>query len=190
MEEKKAEKPKDSSTFIHSSSIVETGVVLGDGCRIWHFSHLMPGVVLGKNCNLGQNTFIGRGVCLGNNVKIQNNVSIYEGVSLEDDVFCGPSSVFTNIKTPRSAYPRNTADDYQKTLVKRGASIGANATVVCGITIGQYAMVGAGAVVTKDVPDHAIVTGNPARLAGWICRCGETTVDAKSSLPACKRCGD
>lgn len=132
----------------------------------------MAGAEIGENCTLGQNVFVARNVKIGNNVKIQNNVSVYEGVTLEDDVFLGPSMVFTNIKTPRAAYPRNTSDDYASTLVKKGASIGANATVICGVTIGEWAFVAAGAVVTRDVPPYALVAGVPARLCGWACECG------------------
>ena len=149
----------------------------------------MPGAKLGKKCNLGQNVFIAGNTRIGNSVKIQNNVSIYEGVILEDDVFCGPSCVFTNIKTPRSAYPRNTADDYTETLVKKGASIGANATIVCGITIGEHAFIGAGAVVTKNVPDHAVVYGNPAVVSGWACKCGITIKNKDINELKCQECG-
>jgi UDP-2-acetamido-3-amino-2,3-dideoxy-glucuronate N-acetyltransferase len=159
--------------YIDPSSIVEKGAKLGKGSKVWHFSHIMPGVSIGENCNLGQSVFVAKGVKIGNNVKIQNNVSIYEGVVLEDDVFCGPSCVFTNVKTPRSAYPKNSADDYMETLVSKGATIGANATIICGITIGENAFIGAGAVVTKDVPDNAVVYGNPAVIKGWACKCGK-----------------
>ena len=157
---------------VHESSYVDEGVIVGDGTRIWHFCHLMTGVRLGRDCRIGQNVVIGPRVTVGDNVKIQNNVSVYEGVTLEDDVFCGPSMVFTNIATPRSAFPRNRPEDNLPTVVKRGASIGANATVICGNTIGQHALIGAGAVVTKDVPDYAVVVGNPARQRGWACQCG------------------
>lgn len=184
-----SETPLSGEIFIHPSSIVEPGVNIGSGSRIWHFCHLMPGATLGRSCNLGQNVFIGANVSIGNNVKIQNNVSVYEGVTLEDDVFCGPSCVFTNVKTPRSAYPRNTADDYRKTLVRKGASIGANATILSGITIGEYALVGAGAVVAKDVPDHAVVTGNPAAIQGWVCKCGSVIQGKDARDVNCSACG-
>jgi len=173
---------------IHPTSIVEAGTKIGDNTRVWHFSHIMPGAVIGESCNLGQNVFIAHGVQIGNNVKIQNNVSVYEGVILEDDVFCGPSCVFTNIKTPHSAYPRNTVDDYLETLVKKGASIGANATIVCGITIGEHALVGAGAVVTKDVPAYAVVYGNPATIQGWNCKCGKVIITNNCSKLVCTEC--
>jgi len=161
-----------ASFYVHESSYIDDGVEIGAGTRIWHFCHLMTGSTLGRCCNIGQNVVIGPRVQIGDNVKIQNNVSVYEGVTLEDDVFCGPSVVFTNILTPRSAFPRNRSEDNLHTLVQRGASLGANATVVCGTTIGAHALVGAGAVVTKDVPPYAVVYGNPARQHGWACECG------------------
>ena len=154
----------------HETAVIDEGCRIGRGTRIWHFSHLMPGCVLGENCNLGQNVVVSPGVILGNNVKVQNNVSIYTGVICEDDVFLGPSMVFTNIVNPRSAVIRR--DQYVKTLVRKGASIGANATIVCGIEIGEYAFVGAGAVVIKDVPAYALVVGNPARHIGWMSEFG------------------
>jgi UDP-2-acetamido-3-amino-2,3-dideoxy-glucuronate N-acetyltransferase len=154
------------SYFVHPTAIVDAGAQIGAGSKIWHFSHLMQGSVLGENCNIGQNVFVASGVRLGRNVKVQNNVSIYEGVVCEDDVFLGPSMVFTNIANPRSAVVRK--GEYQKTLVRQGATIGANATIVCGHTIGRYAFIGAGAVVTADVGDYALVVGNPAQHIGWM----------------------
>ena len=167
--------------FIHESSYVDDGASVGDGTKIWHFCHVMPGAVIGERCSLGQNVVVMPGTRIGNNVKIQNNVSIYEGVELEDDVFCGPSMVFTNVINPRSAVSRK--HEYQRTLVRRGATIGANATVVCGVTLGEYAFVGAGAVVTKDVKSFALVTGVPARQVGWMCRCGERLLGIGESSP-------
>ena len=156
--------------FIHASSFVDEGVDIGEGTKIWHFSHIMKNSKIGKNCNIGQNVVIGPNVKIGNNVKIQNNVSVYDGVTLEDDVFCGPSMVFTNVINPRSHWPRK--DEYKKTLIKKGASLGANSSIVCGITIGQYAFIGAGALVNKDIPDYALVHGVPASVQGWMCYCG------------------
>jgi UDP-2-acetamido-3-amino-2,3-dideoxy-glucuronate N-acetyltransferase len=156
--------------FIHESSYVDEGTEIGEGTKIWHFCHVMPHSRIGRNCNIGQNVFIQSDVVIGNNVKIQNNVSVYTGVILEDDVFLGPSMVFTNVINPRSHV--NRRGEYQTTLVKRGASIGANATVVCGVTLGRYSFIGAGTVVTKDVPDYALVYGNPGRIQGWMCQCG------------------
>jgi len=167
--------------FAHESACIDEGARIGDETRIWHFSHIMSGARIGAHCKFGQNVFVGNGVVIGDHVKIQNNVSLYEGVELEDYVFCGPSMVFTNIRTPRSAYPRNTADDYARTRVRYGASIGANATVVCGVTVGCWAFVGAGAVVTRDVPDYALVAGVPGRVIGWTCECGVTLKFAESS---------
>ena len=173
---------------VHESSYVDEGAEIGEGTVIWHFCHITSGTVIGKNCKIGQNVVVSPGSHIGNNVKIQNNVSIYGGVTLEDDVFCGPSMVFTNIATPRSAIPRNTMDDYLPTLIKRGASIGANATIVCGHTIGEYAFVGAGSVVTRDVPAYALVYGNPARQHGWACECGpRLTLDGDEAT--CASCG-
>src|SRR5436309_1304867 len=174
-----------SEYFAHESSYVDDGAVVGPGTKIWHFSHVMPGAVIGERCNLGQNVVVMPGTKIGNNVKIQNNVSVYEGVELEDDVFCGPSMVFTNVVNPRSHVPRK--NEYRKTLVKRGATIGANATILCGITLGEYAFVGAGAVVTSDVAPYAMVVGVPARRVGWMCRCGEKLPESGSGK--CGRCG-
>jgi UDP-2-acetamido-3-amino-2,3-dideoxy-glucuronate N-acetyltransferase len=159
-----------SGPVVHESAYVDEGAVIGDGTRVWHFCHVLGGAVIGARCSLGQNVVVMPGTRIGDNVKIQNNVSIYEGVELEDDVFCGPSMVFTNVVNPRSHVSRK--DEYRRTLVRRGASIGANATVVCGSTLGEYCFVGAGAVVTKDVPPYALMTGVPARRTGWMCACG------------------
>ena len=175
------------SYFVHESSYVDEGVQVGAGTTIWHFCHLLPGVKLGSRCRIGQNVVIGPEVSIGNNVKIQNNVSVYHGVTLEDDVFCGPSIVFTNITTPRSAFPRNRTEDHLPTLVKRGASIGANSTIICGTTIGEHALIGAGSVVTRDVPNHGLVYGNPARLRGWACECG-TTLKFEETTSECFEC--
>jgi UDP-2-acetamido-3-amino-2,3-dideoxy-glucuronate N-acetyltransferase len=175
-----------SDVFIHESSYVDEGCTIGDGTRIWHFSHVMTGARIGKRCNIGQNVVISPGVVIGDNVKIQNNVSVYTGVILEDDVFCGPSMVFTNVVNPRSHVSRK--DEYKTTLVKRGASIGANATVVCGHTIGAFAFIGAGAVVTRDVADYALIVGNPGRTAGWVCECG-VKLAAGSTPPNEASCG-
>jgi UDP-2-acetamido-3-amino-2,3-dideoxy-glucuronate N-acetyltransferase len=155
---------------IHPTAIVDDGAVLGAGTRVWHWVHVCAAARIGRGCNLGQNVYIGNRVVIGDNVKIQNNVSVYDDVTLEDDVFCGPSMVFTNVVNPRSHVSRK--DEFRRTLVRRGATIGANATVVCGNNIGSYAFVGAGAVVTRDVADHALVVGNPARRIGWMCACG------------------
>jgi UDP-2-acetamido-3-amino-2,3-dideoxy-glucuronate N-acetyltransferase len=163
---------RDIAYFVHETACVDQPCEIGAGTKIWHFSHVMAHASIGSGCTIGQNVFIASRVRIGNNVKIQNNVSVYEGVCLEDDVFCGPSMVFTNIATPRSAFTRNRSENYAATLVKRGASIGANATIVCGYTIGKHAFVGAGAVVTKDVPDFTVVYGNPARDRGFACECG------------------
>lgn len=160
------------SYFAHPSSYIDDGCRIGEGTKIWHFSHVMSGAAIGSGCTIGQNVVVSPDVVIGDNVKIQNNVSIYTGVILEDDVFCGPSVVFTNVVNPRSHVARR--HEFRRTLVKRGASLGANCTIVCGHTIGRYAFIGAGAVVTADVPDYALALGNPARLRGWICECGIT----------------
>lgn len=159
------------AAFIHSSAIVDEGAQIGEGSRIWHWVHISAGARIGKGCNLGQNVFVANRVVIGNNVKIQNNVSVYDEVTLEDDVFCGPSMVFTNVYNPRSQFSRK--DDYRKTLVRQGATLGANCTIVCGVTVGRYAFIGAGAVVNRDVPDFALMLGVPARQAGWMSRYGE-----------------
>jgi UDP-2-acetamido-3-amino-2,3-dideoxy-glucuronate N-acetyltransferase len=159
------------TTTIHPSAIVDEGATIGTGCRIWHFVHVCGGAHIGNDCSLGQNVFVGNDAVIGNNVKIQNNVSVYDAVTLEDDVFCGPSMVFTNVYNPRSAVIRK--DEYRKTLIRRGASLGANCTIVCGITVGEYAFVGAGAVINRNVPDFALMAGVPARQIGWMSRFGE-----------------
>jgi UDP-2-acetamido-3-amino-2,3-dideoxy-glucuronate N-acetyltransferase len=175
-----------TDVFVHPSSFVDEGATIGAGTKVWHFSHVMPGAVIGERCSLGQNVVVMPGTRIGNNVKIQNNVSIYEGVELEDDVFCGPSCVFTNVMNPRSHVPRK--HEYRRTLVRRGASIGANATVVCGVTLGEYAFVGAGAVVTSDVPAFALMVGVPARRVGWMCQCGER-LRLAGTRGRCEVCG-
>jgi len=159
--------------FKHESAYVDEGAKIGKGTKIWHFSHVVSSAEIGENCSIGQNVFVADNVKIGNGVKIQNNVSVYEGVTLEDYVFCGPSMVFTNVRTPRSEFPRNTSKDYAKTLVKRGVSIGANATIVCGVTLHECAFVAAGAVVSRDVPAYAIVAGIPARIVGWMSAYGD-----------------
>jgi len=172
--------------FVHASSFVDEGAVIGAGTRIWHFSHVMPGAVIGERCNLGQNVVVMPRTRIGNNVKIQNNVSVYEGVELEDDVFCGPSCVFTNVINPRSHVSRKT--EYLPTLVRRGATIGANATIICGSTLGAYAFVGAGAVVRGEIPDYALVVGMPARRIGWMCQCG-VRLKLAEGVATCAACG-
>ena len=170
--------------FIHETSFVDDDVVIGDGTKIWHFCHIQNGSSIGENCSLGQNVNISNNVKIGNGCRIQNNVSIYEGVELENYVFCGPSCVFTNDPTPRAKYPKGDSG-YKKTLVREGASVGANATIVCGHTIGKWALIGAGAVVTCDVRNHALMLGVPAKQAGWVCECGQALSDKLS----CKDCG-
>jgi UDP-2-acetamido-3-amino-2,3-dideoxy-glucuronate N-acetyltransferase len=175
------------NVFVHESSYVDDGCSIGDGTKIWHFSHVMKNSHIGAGCNIGQNVVISPDVTIGNNVKIQNNVSVYTGCILEDDVFCGPSMVFTNVINPRSHVARK--DEYKTTLVRQGASLGANCTVVCGTTIGKFAFVGAGSVVTRDVPDYALVYGNPARARGWMCACGVGIDFNENGRAVCKSCG-
>jgi UDP-2-acetamido-3-amino-2,3-dideoxy-glucuronate N-acetyltransferase len=180
--------PEDRKFFAHDSSFIDPGCEIGDGTKIWHFCHVMSGSRIGRGCNIGQNVVISPEVVIGNNVKIQNNVSVYTGVVLEDDVFCGPSMVFTNVTNPRSHVSRK--HEYRKTIVGKGATLGANCTVVCGHNVGRFAFVGAGAVVTRDVPDFALVLGNPSRIAGWMCECGErlATGAQPPSTAACGSC--
>jgi len=176
--------------FVHPTSFVDEGAKVGEDTKIWHFCHIMPQTQIGNNCIIGQNVFIASGVVVGNNVKIQNNVSVFTGVILEDGVFLGPSMVFTNVINPRSHIKRNS--EYQTTLVKKGTTIGANATIVCGVTLGEYAFIGAGAVITKDIPAYGLVYGNPGRMQGWMCRCGERlffTEEKIDSRIVCKSCG-
>lgn len=183
-----------AATTIHPSAIVDEGAQLGDGCRVWHFVHICAKARIGRGCSFGQNVFVGNDVLIGDNVKVQNNVSIYDAVTLEDDVFCGPSMVFTNVYNPRAAVTRK--DEYRRTLVKRGATLGANCTVVCGITVGEYAFAGAGAVVNRDVPPFALMVGVPARHAGWMSRFGERLAlplrgEAEAQIEAvCPHTGD
>lgn len=173
--------------YINQYAVVDDNVEIGEGTKIWHFSHIQSGSKIGKKCVLGQNVNVGNNVKIGNFVKIQNNVSVYEGVELEDYVFCGPSMVFTNIIDPRSKYPQVGAEFYRKTLVREGASLGANSTIVCGHTIGRFAFVGAGAVVTKDIPDFALVVGNPARIVGWLSEAGKKLVFDKDGIAFCEK---
>lgn len=182
----------------HETAIIDKGAIIGDGTRIWHWVHVCAGAQIGERCSLGQSVYVGNRVAIGNNVKVQNNVSIYDEVTLEDDVFCGPSMVFTNVVNPRSHIVRK--HEYRKTLVRKGATLGANSTVLCGNEIGRYAMIGAAAVVTKSVPDYALVVGNPGRRVGWMCQCGirlrgegEISCEAcgshyKISTEACEPC--
>lgn len=174
--------------FIHPSSFVDEDVEIGEGTKIWHFCHIQRGARIGARCSLGQNVNVSNNVRVGDGCKLQNNVSLYEGVELENDVFCGPSCVFTNDLTPRAKYPKGH-ENYKKTLIREGASIGANATVVCGHTVGRWAMIGAGAVVASDVPDHALMLGVPAKLAGYVCKCGARVsfTDGRASCEACGR---
>ena len=172
--------------FVHESSYIDEPCQIGEGTKIWHFSHIMKDTVIGQNCNIGQNVVVSPNVIIGNNVKIQNNVSVYTGVICEDDVFLGPSCVFTNVINPRSFIERKA--EYRKTTIKKGATIGANATIVCGYQIGRYAFIGAGSVVTKDVPDYALVVGNPARVVGYVCKCGNKLKKAGNEY-ICDSCG-
>ncbi|MCE5253305.1 MAG: N-acetyltransferase [Actinomycetia bacterium] len=180
------------TTFIHPTAVIDAGAEIGEGSKIWHFCHVMSGARLGRNVVLGQNCFVASGVSIGDGCRIQNNVSLYSGVTLEENVFCGPSAVFTNVSTPRAAVNRHNG--FERTLVRRGASLGANCTIVCGSTIGDYALVGAGAVVCQDVPAHRLAVGVPTRPAGWVCRCGEvlplpTQPEARATA-GCRRCGE
>ena len=177
----------DTGYFAHESAIIDDGCTIGCGTKIWHFSHIMSGCTIGRDCNIGQNVVVSPQVVLGNNVKVQNNVSVYTGVTCEDNVFLGPSAVFTNVINPRSAIARK--DQYRPTVVKRGASIGANATIVCGHTIGQYALIGAGAVVTKDVKPYALVVGNPARQTGWVSEYGHKLKFDSNNIAVCPESG-
>lgn len=177
-----------SDTYIHPTSVVDENCNIGNGTKIWHFSHIMSGCTIGQNCNIGQNVVISPGVSIGNGVKIQNNVSVYTGVICEDDVFLGPSCVFTNVINPRSFISRK--DEFRKTLIRRGASIGANATIVCGNTIGEYAMIGAGAVVTKDIPPYSLWAGNPARQMGWISKYGHKLEFGSDGTAVCPESGE
>ena len=173
-----------SDYFVHESSYIDDGVKIGEGTKIWHFCHIQTGAVIGEKCSFGQNVNVSNNVKIGNGCKLQNNVSVYEGVEMEDYVFCGPSMVFTNDLTPRAKYPKGSAG-YKKTLLKTGATVGANATIVCGNTIGKWSMIASGAVVTKDVPDHALMAGVPAKQIGWVCECGEVLRDGLT----CHTCG-
>ena len=170
--------------FVHESSYVDEDAIVGEGTKIWHFCHIQSGAVIGKNCTIGQNVNIAGNAVVGDGCKLQNNVSVYEGVELEEGVFCGPSCVFTNDLTPRAEYPKGR-ENYKKTIVKKGASIGANATIVCGNIVGSYAMIAAGAVVTSNVPDHALMMGVPAHKNGWVCKCGSILKDSY----CCDHCG-
>jgi len=172
--------------FVHQTSIVDDNCQIGDNTKIWHFSHIQSGTKIGENCSFGQNVNVGNNVKIGNNCKIQNNVSIYEGVELEDYVFCGPSMVFTNVLNPRCKYPQRGSEHYSKTLVKEGTSIGANATIVCGNTIGKHAFIAAGTVVTKDVPDYAMIVGVPGKIVGWVSEAGKKLDFSKSNKDFCE----
>lgn len=175
--------------FKHESAYIDENVQIDEGTKIWHFCHIQPGTKIGKNCSFGQNVNVGNNVTIGNNVKIQNNVSVYEGVTLEDYVFCGPSMVFTNVINPRCKYPQRGSEFYSKTLIKEGASLGANCTIVCGNTVGRHAFIGAGTVVTKDIPDFALVVGNPGRIVGWVSEAGKKLDFTKSETDFCEKSG-
>lgn len=177
---------QQKSYYAHPSAIVDDGCKIGEGTKVWHFCHVSTGAIIGQKCSLGQNVFVGPKGVIGNNVRIQNNVSVYDNVELEDDVFCGPSMVFTNVINPRAHVSRK--HEYKRTLVRKGATIGANATIVCGVTLGAYAFIGAGAVVTTDVPDYGLYTGVPARHRGWICQCG-IKLSFSGSQARCGDCG-
>lgn len=179
---------KSSDFFVHPSAVIDEGAKIGAGTKVWHFCHLMPGCRVGNNCILGQNVFIGNNTVIGNRVKIQNNVSVYDGVEIEDDVFIGPSVVFTNVVNPRSFIERK--EEFKKTILKQGATIGANATILCGIEIGSYSMLGAGAVATKSVADYALVTGNPARQTGWVSKSGQKLRFDDAGIAACPLTGE
>ncbi len=182
-----AAKERDNGYFVHPSSVVEPDAKIGKGTKIWHFSHVSRGAEVGEGCVLGQNTFIGPEVKIGRGCKIQNNVSVYKSVTLEDDVFCGPSCVFTNVYNPRAFIERK--DEFRETVVRRGATIGANATIICGVRIGSFALVGAGAVVREDVKDYSVVVGVPARWIGWVCRCGVRLEERDGGKMRCPACG-
>ena len=173
--------------FVHKSSFIDEDVKIGKGTKIWHFSHIQSGAIIGKECTLGQNVNVSNNVIVGNYCKIQNNVSLYEGVELEDDVFCGPSMVFTNIRLPRSEYPQKGSLHYEKTLVKKSASIGANSTIICGATIGEYSLIGSGSMVTKNVPAFSLVFGNPAKVIGWVSKTGERLIFDETGIARCEK---
>jgi UDP-2-acetamido-3-amino-2,3-dideoxy-glucuronate N-acetyltransferase len=178
---------EDKNYYVNEYAVIDDNVQIGERTKVWHFSHIQSGSIIGKSCSLGQNVNVGNNVKIGNHVKIQNNVSVYEGVELEDYVFCGPSMVFTNIVNPRSKYPQVGAQFYLKTLVKEGASLGANCTIVCGHTIGRFAFIGAGSVVTKDIPDFALVVGNPSRIIGWVSEAGKRLEFDENGIAYCER---
>ncbi len=171
--------------FLHETAVLDENVKISSGTKVWHFSHIQSNSSIGENCSIGQNVNVGNNVIIGNNVKIQNNVSVYEGVELEDYVFCGPSMVFTNIKIPRSEFPQRGAEFYKKTLVKKSASIGANATIVCGVTIGEYSLIGSGCVVTKDIPAFSLVVGNPCKIIGWVSKEGKKLLFDNDGISEC-----